>query len=252
MFVWVILAALTVSLLSVLAGSLVGLRAQNLHLMICYAIGALLGASFLEILPHALHDFNPKNLSLILLCGILAFFILEKLVLWRHCHHNHCEVHGEHPVLPKRGGSLVLIGNAFHNFADGVLIAAAFLESEALGVVMMWAILAHEIPQEIGDFAILRHSGYSFKKATLCNFLSNLSTVLGASAAWFLLENLNELLPVFLGIAASSMIYVAMSDLIPDLHHKTALKDSLLQIILILMGIFSIVAVQTLAGHNHV
>lgn len=252
MFGWIILAALFVCSLSVLIGALVGLKAKNLHAMVCYAIGALLGAVFLEVLPHALHDSHPHTFALILLCGILGFFILEKLVLWRHCHHNHCEVHGEtHAHLPNRSGFLILIGDSFHNFADGALIAAAFLESQALGFVMMWAILAHEIPQEIGDFAILRHSGFSFKKALGYNFLSNLAMILGAAISFFLLEDLEEILPFFLGLAASSMLYVAMADLIPGLHHKTALKDSVWQIALIILGILSIVAVQHFVGHSH-
>lgn len=248
MFFWILFAAFFVCSVSVAVGALVGLRAKHLHLLICYAIGALLGAAFLEILPHAFEETDPHKLSIILLCGILAFFVLEKLVLWRHCHHHHCETHSP---TPHRAGLLILIGDAFHNFADGVLIAAAFLENATIGWVTMLAIIAHEIPQEIGDFLILRHSGYSLKRAIVFNFISNATMILGAALAYLMLGELHEILPLFLGVAAASLIYVAMADLIPGLHHKTDLKSAVAQIVLIIFGIASIFAVQQLIGHGH-
>lgn len=248
MFLWILLAAFFVCSVSVAVGALVGLRAKHLHLLICYAIGALLGAVFLEILPHAFEKTDPHNLSVILLCGILAFFILEKLVLWRHCHHHHCQTHSP---TPHRAGLLILIGDAFHNFADGVLIAAAFLENATIGWVTMLAIIAHEIPQEIGDFLILRHSGYSLKRAVFFNFISNATMILGAALAYTMLGELTDILPFFLGVAAASMIYVAMADLIPGLHHKTDIQSALSQILLIVLGILSIFAVQQMIHHSH-
>ena len=139
----------------------VGIRRVNV--LISYAIGALLGAAFLEILPHALEHGDAHRMTSTVLFGILVFFVLEKLVLWRHCHHDHCEAHDAHAPAHDHGrsGLLILIGDTFHNFVDGILIAAAFLESTQLGIVTALAIIAHEIPQEVGDYLILLHSGYS-------------------------------------------------------------------------------------------
>ena len=171
-------------------------------------------------------------------------------MLWRHCHHDHCEAHEAQAPTHDHGrsGLLILVGDTFHNFVDGVLIAAAFLESTELGIVTALAIIAHEIPQEVGDYMILLHSGYSRAKALAFNLLSSLATLVGAMLAYFALSDMQEMIPTLLGLAAASMIYVAVADLIPGLHKRTELKATIQQVLLIGLGIASIAIVQTLVG----
>ena len=156
--------------------------------LISYATGTLLGAAFLGLLPHAMSHAQPTPVLAVVLAGIIGFFVLEKIVVWRHCHDGECEVHG-------RAGALILVGDAFHNFVDGVTIAAAFIASIPVGIATGLAILAHELPQEVGDFAILLESGYTRRQAILYNILSGLSTFPGALLAYFLLTATQRLTP---------------------------------------------------------
>jgi zinc and cadmium transporter len=222
--------------------------------LISFAIGALLGAAFLEILPHAFEiATDAHTLAMTVLFGILGFFVLEKLVLWRHCHIEQCEAHDHHsdPHDHGRSGLLILVGDSFHNFVDGVLIAAAFMESTALGVVTATAVIAHEIPQEVGDFVILLHSGYSRARAFALNLLSSLAMVAGAVLGYFALQALEGWIVTLLGIAAASMIYVAVADLIPGLHKRTELASTAQQVLLIGLGVASIWLVGLVSGHSH-
>ncbi|MGD9000462.1 MAG: ZIP family metal transporter [Granulosicoccaceae bacterium] len=224
-------------------------RSRLIPHLVSFAIGALLGAAFLALLPHALLGPGVRDLhdiTLTVLLGILAFFLLEKLVLWRHCHHSECEVHGaedEHAGThvashhAPAAGTLILIGDTMHNLVDGVLIAAAFLTDEHLGIVTAIAVATHEIPQELGDFSILLHSGYSRARALLYNILSSLATLIGAVAAYYAMSDVQHIVPYVLAIAAASFIYIAVADLIPGLHERTAARDSLKQIVLILAGV---------------
>ena len=225
-------------------------RANWVSLLISYAIGALLGASFLEVLPHAIiASGDASSTTATVLAGILAFFILEKLVLWRHCHIEACEgheplvhVHGhDHGNDHGRSGLMILVGDTFHNTVDGVLIAAAFMEDVRLGIVTALAIIAHEIPQEVGDFVILLHSGYSKARALAFNLLSSLATLVGALLAYAALGRVQSAVPVLLALAAASMIYVAVADLIPGLHKRTEIRATLQQVLLIAAGIGTIV-----------
>ena len=249
---WIIAVSLAGGALSVLAAAwlthLFGV--SRIPMLISYAIGALLGAVFLEILPHALEHGDAHEMAATILFGILFFFLLEKLVLWRHCHHHHCEAHDAHPPNHDHGrsGLLILIGDTFHNFVDGILIAAAFLENTELGVVTALAIIAHEIPQELGDYMILLHSGYSKTKALAFNLLSSLATLVGAMLAYFALSGLDAWVPRLLGLAAASMIYVAVADLIPGLHKRTELRATLSQILLICLGVASIALTRAFLG----
>jgi zinc and cadmium transporter len=202
--------------------------------LISYAVGALLGIAMLGLLPSALDSLPAQHVFTALLLGILLFFILEKLVLWRHCHTHDCEVHGT-------GVASVIVGDAFHNFVDGAVIAAAVLTSVPLGVSTALAVAAHEIPQEVGDFAILLHAGYSRRKALGLNVLSALASALGAVAAFVAVDGVPHILPYLLVLAASSFLYVAMADLIPDLHKGRTDASSLRQIILIGLGILTVV-----------
>ena len=218
-------------------------RLSWVPVLVSYAIGALLGAAFLEILPHAFETgASIGSITGTLLVGILMFFVLEKLVLWRHCHTDHCEAHAPAPVQDHghdhgRSGLMITVGDTFHNFVDGVIIAAAFMTSFQLGVVTALAIIAHEIPQEVGDFLILLHSGYTKRKAFLINLLASLATVVGGVLAYYALDTMRGAVPYTLGIAAASMIYVAVADLIPGLHKRAELQATLQQVILIGLGV---------------
>jgi zinc and cadmium transporter len=236
------LVAVGLSLLGGLGGLLVAsgvllvndaARARLVPWLVSYAVGALLGVSTLAILPSALEQLPAPRVLATLLLGILLFFLLEKLVLWRHCHTHDCEVH-DGAVLP------VVLGDAFHNFVDGAVVAAAVLTSVPLGVSTALAVAAHEIPQEVGDFAILLHAGYSRRKALMLNVLSAAASGLGAVAACISFDLVPRLLPYFLALAAASFLYVAMADLIPGLHRGRTDAGSMRQILLIGAGIASI------------
>jgi zinc and cadmium transporter len=234
-----LLIAVGLSLIGGLGGLLVAsgllllkdsVRSKLVPWLVSYAVGALLGVSLLALLPTSLEQLPPPRVFTTLLLGILLFFVLEKLVLWRHCHIHDCEVH-ESSVFP------VLIGDAFHNFVDGAVVAAAVMTSVPLGVTTAVAVAAHEIPQEIGDFAILLHAGYSRGRALLLNVLSAAASALGAVAAFVALDNVPRMLPYILVLAASSFLYVAMADLIPGLHRGRTDASSMRQILLIAAGI---------------
>lgn len=220
------------------------LRARLLPSLVSFAIGALLGAAFLALLPHALEEpgVDPHDIGLAVLLGLLGFFALEKMVLWRHCHSHDCELHGSEYEQAKQvaAGNLILIGDGIHNFVDGVLIAAAFLTDVNLGIVTSIAVIAHEIPQELGDFAVLLHSGFSRGRALFYNVLSSLTTVVGGVLAYYSLTVVSAAVPYVLAIAASSFIYIAVADLIPGLHRRPAFKETLQQVALIAVGVFVI------------
>jgi zinc and cadmium transporter len=257
---WILAATVAGGVLSVIAAAAVAFnaRASWIPVLVSYAVGALLGAVFLEILPHAfgMAD-NLEELAATILAGILLFFVLEKLVLWRHCHVEQCEAH-DPPVAPNqvhghdhgRSGMMIMIGDTFHNFVDGVLIAAAFLANHELGIVTAIAIIAHEVPQEVGDFLILLHSGYTKSKAMLFNLLSSAAMVAGGVLGWLALQAVEQWIPSLLGLAAASMIYVAVADLIPGLHRRPEIQATLQQVVLIALGVLTIWLVGDLA-HSH-
>lgn len=290
---WILLSSLVGGALSVFGAALVALNVSKVRvpMLISYAIGAMLGAVFLEILPEAIKAGNdPRSMTATVLFGILLFFALEKLVIWRHCHGDHCEVHAPHDendcpdsqsqsgsqpdaqstkfravsvkkpsmLSPKhtpthdhdhgRSGMMIMIGDTFHNFVDGVLIASAFMLDIKVGIVTAMAIIAHEIPQEVGDFLILLHSGYSKKQALIFNLVSTLATALGGMLAYFALQNMQNIVPNILGLAAASLLYVAVADLIPNLHKRTELRASISQILLISLGVGSIALTEYFLG----
>jgi len=247
---WILAATVAGGVLSVVAAAAVALnaRASWVPILISYAVGALLGAVFLEILPHAFQmSGSPERTAGVILAGILLFFVLEKLVLWRHCHVEQCEAH-DPPAAPNpahhhdhgRSGMMIMIGDTFHNFVDGILIAAAFLANHELGVVTAIAIIAHEVPQEVGDFLILLHSGYSKSQALLLNLLSSAAMVVGGVLAYFALQPLQQGIPYLLALAAASMLYVSVADLIPGLHRRPELQATLQQVTLIGLGVLTI------------
>ena len=240
---WIILASLLGGILSVTAAALFALnaRAQYLGGLVSYAIGALLGAVFLDILPEAFRlTSNAAGVSGMVLLGILVFFTLEKVLIWRHCHHEHCEAHEPHEHAENdhgRSGTMIIVGDTFHNFIDGVIIAAAFLVDVHLGMVTATAIIAHEIPQEVGDFAVLLNSGYSKLRAFQLNLISSFATLVGGVLGYVALQGMQSLVPYLLALAAASMIYVSVADLIPGLHKRTQLRDTVQQVVLILLGV---------------
>ena len=293
---WIILSSLAGGVLSVLGAALVALNVSKVRvpMFISYAIGAMLGAVFLDILPEAIKAAgNPQSMTATMLFGILLFFALEKLVIWRHCHGDHCEVHALHseadcpdnknpdnelndepqsvfgntvtkfkPAKQKRSsigalsqshnhthshshdygrsGIMIMIGDTFHNFVDGVLLTSAFMVDIKVGIVTSIAIIAHEIPQEIGDFLILLHSGYSKKQALVFNLISSVATAVGGTIAYFALQNVQSIVPNILGLAAASLLYVSVADLIPSLHKRTELRATISQLLLIGLGVASI------------
>jgi zinc and cadmium transporter len=206
------------------------LRGRLIPWLVSYAVGALLGVALLELLPQALAKLEARRVFGALLVGILGFFVLEKLSLWRHCHTHDCDVHGS-------SAPLVLLGDAAHNFLDGAVIATAALTSVALAVSTAIAVLAHEIPHEVGDFAILLHAGHSRRRALLFNALSAAAGVAGAALTLIFLDLVPRFEPYCLAFATSSFLYVAMSDLIPDLHRGTFDDNPVRQVLLVSAGI---------------
>ena len=245
---WILAASFVGGTLSAgLAAFSLALRAGWVSTLISYAIGALLGAAFLEVIPEAFAKGEPRSVAGGILGGIFAFFVLEKLLIWRHCHTENCEAHDQHDH--GRSGALIMTGDTVHNFIDGVLIAAAFLQSVELGIVTAIAIVAHEIPQEVGDFLILLHSGYSRARALALNLLSSLATLVGGVLGYYGLQVAHGWESTLLGVVAASMIYIAVADLIPGLHRKPQLRDTAVQALLIALGIGTIALAGSLLQH---
>jgi len=244
---WILLFSLLGGVLSVMvAASFLllpeAVRKKLVPHLVSFAIGSLLGAAFLGLMPHALLGAGAEDthdIFLAVLIGLLGFFLLEKLVLWRHCHSDHCEAHmpHDHDKSPDAAGWMILLGDGMHNLVDGVLIAAAFMTDIHLGIVTALAIAAHEIPQEVGGFVVLLHSGFSRARALLFNVLASLTTVVGALLAYWSLADAQGILPYVLAVAASSFIYIAVADLIPSLHKRTEASATFAQVALIAAGV---------------
>jgi zinc and cadmium transporter len=262
--IWIILSTLVSGVLSVLAAGLFLVlpgrqREAALPHLVSFATGALLGAALLALIPHAVIGAGSERVhrvGIALIAGIALFFVLEKFLLWRHCHDVDCDEHtvSEHDhsqhdhARRKASGSLVLVGDALHNVLDGVLIAAAFLTDVHLGIVTALAIMAHEIPQEVGNFAVLLHSGVSRRRALALNLLTSLTAVIGGVVGYFALETAVKALPFALAVAAASLLYVAVADLIPGLHRRVDPRSSITQVLLIGCGI-AIIALAENQAH---
>ena len=244
---WILAASVAGGTLSAgLAAASLAIRVTWVPMLVSFAIGALLGAAFLEIIPHAFEHGEAHQVAFSILGGIFGFFVLEKVLIWRHCHTEHCEVHD---LDGRRSAALIIVGDTVHNFVDGVLIAAAFLQSTELGVVTAIAIIAHEIPQEVGDFLILLHAGYSRVRALAMNLVSSAATIVGGVVGYFSLQAVAGLEFILLGVVAASMIYVAVADLIPGLHRRPELRDTAFQALLIALGIATIAIVGAALPH---
>jgi zinc and cadmium transporter len=205
--------------------------------LIPYAIGILLGAAFFGMIPHALLRLPSESALPTVLVGIILFFLLEKFAVWRHCHEQPCDVH-------TRAGAMILIGDSLHNFVDGVAIAAAFASSTRLGIATSVAVIAHEVPQEVGDFAILLESGYTRSRAFWFNGLSSLAALPGAILAFYVLPFIEWLVPYLLSLSAASFIYIALADLVPGRRSVGGLQSLVWESALIALGIGTIVVLR--------
>ena len=255
----ILMATLLGGVVSVFAAALLSitLLSRVVHRLVSLSAGLLLGTAVLHVLPEAVESGADLHaLSWALLAGLIGFFLLEKLSVLRHSHHyegdghSHEHGHDRHEAGPQ--GMLILVGDGIHNFADGVMIAAAFIADVRLGWLTTAAIAAHEIPQEIGDFIVLLNAGYSRARALLYNALSGLAAVVGGLAGYFLLAQAQFAIPYVLMLAAASFIYVALADLVPDMHRQTRRKrgESVAQLLLLVAGVATI-ALLTGPLHSH-
>ncbi|MEP7183525.1 MAG: ZIP family metal transporter [Betaproteobacteria bacterium] len=258
-FIQIVAATLAGGVLAtVAAAGTLALHSAWVSRLVSFAVGALLGAVFLELLPHALETGNAERVMITVLAGLLAFFLLEKLVLWRHAHghgehvadadeseHDHA-LHTHGGADQGRSGLMILIGTSVHNFCDGVVIAASFLADTALGIAATVAIVSHAVPQQVGDFAVLLHSGYRRRRAFAYNVAVGLATLAGGLAGYYALADMKEILPTVLAIAAASLLYVAVADLIPSLHRRPEPLETLRQLALIGLGVAVIAVAHVL------
>ena len=238
MIIWLytILSVLGVSLIAFAGLFTFSVKIERLKkillFLISFAAGSLLGDAFLHLLPEAVGlPGTALKVSSWILVGLVLFFVLEKILKWRHCHEPTCEDH-PHPV-----GMMNLIGDGVHNFIDGAIIATSFLVSPALGLATTLAVIIHEIPQEMGDFGILIHAGYSRKQALFYNFLSALTAVAGAALTLTFGANISSLTSYLIPLTIGGFIYIATADLIPELHKEVRLRYSIFQLISFLGGI---------------
>jgi zinc and cadmium transporter len=210
--------------------------------LIAFAVGVLLAAAFLHLLPEAVNEIGPEAVLVTCLAAILVLFVLEKAALWRHAHvHGHG--HGGHSPL-KPSGVMILLGDTLHNFVDGVLIAAAFLADPALGWAVAIGIIAHEVPQEVGDFMILLDAGYSRRRALVLNALVSFASLAGGILGYFLLAEIQWAVPYVLALAGASFVYIAVADLMPELQRHWDLKSGVAQLLLIGVGIAVVVGLH--------
>jgi zinc and cadmium transporter len=239
LILWVVLMSLLGSIGSIVMAATFLLFQEKrqkalIPCLISYASGTLLTAALLGLIPHALKHATTFPVLSTVLIGIILFFLLEKLLIWRHCHDAECEMHGT-------AGPMLLVGDAFHNLTDGVVIAASFLSSIPIGIAASLSVIAHEIPQEVSDFAILIHNGYSMKKALSLNIVSSLSTIPGAILGYYALGVVHSAIPYAMAISASSFLYIALADLTPELHLRVGFLQAIRQFLLILAGAGTII-----------
>ncbi len=254
---YIILATLAGGALSVLIAALltVAMLGRVVKGLVSLSAGVLLGTALLHVLPEAFESqAGSHELFLTLLLGLLFFWLLEKAELYRHVHHHEGDGHDHHHHFDEqqagRGGYSVLVGDSIHNFCDGVIIAAAFLADVKLGIVTAMAIVAHEIPQEAGDYIVLLNAGFTRARALLFNALSGLAAVAGGVVGYFAMGPFETLFPYLLVVASSSFIYVAVADLLPQLQQRLAWRDTVLQISLLGAGL-GMVIVSTRLLHTH-
>jgi len=224
--------------------------------MVSLSVGIMLSTSLLHALPEAFESgTDPRQLFGALLAGLLAFFLLEKLAILRHSHHHehdgHHHHHGHDKAEAGRAGWMILLGDGMHNFTDGILIAAAFLANPQLGIVTGVAIIAHEIPQEIGDFIVLLNAGFSRTRAYVYNLLCSLLSVAGGVLGYYMLDKATNLIPFVLVFASSGFIYIAVSDLMPQMQRRATMRETIPQVFLIALGVVIVLFLTSSAHDTH-
>ncbi len=245
----IFLATLAGGVLSVLLAATLALTwlPRFADRMVAYAVGVLLAFAFTSLLPEAVAlGLDAALVGQILLAAIVVFFLLEKAALWRH-DHNHA--HGQRTHPPQV--AMIVLGDGLHNFVDGVLIAAAFLADPTLGWITTMAVLAHELPQEIGDFMVLLNAGLSKSRALALNALSGAAMILGGVAGYVALDGVQTAVPYVLVVAAASFIYIAVADLVPELHRHRSISDAAAQLVLLLAGIATVQLIGLMLPHTH-
>lgn len=245
LLIYIVCATVAGGALSLLGATLLtlGFSRNLLSRLVSFSVGVLLATAFLNVLPEALaQSEDHAGVLAAILVGLIGFFLLEKFVLWRHSHEPEAGDAGGHT------GFLILIGDGVHNFADGILIAAAFLTDPMLGLTTAVAVIAHEIPQEMGDFLILLNAGYSRTKAFWLNLASSLASVVGGVLGYFMLNKTSSLLPYILALAAASFIYIAVADLMPGMNKRWETRATLWQLVLIASGVGLVVGQRALFG----
>ncbi|MFC1720697.1 ZIP family metal transporter [Patescibacteria group bacterium] len=256
-YIYTFASVFIVSLISLIGAIAISMSKRFLGLivpvLVSLAAGALLGDAFIHLIPEAFEESESSLvISLLIILGILVFFVFEKFLHWHHSHgesdiDEYCDCdHVDEEGRVRPVGRMVLVSDAFHNFIDGLIIAASFLVSVPVGIATTIAILFHEIPQELGDFGVLLHAGYSKKKALFMNFLSAVTAFLGAATVLFFGSVVEGAIIWLIPIAAGGFIYIAAVDLIPELHKTTEVKRSLLQFFAFLIGIIAMMALMLL------
>ncbi len=253
-YIYILLASIITSLISLIGVFFLSFSTKRLKKIIMFLVslsaGALLGNAFLHLIPEAVeifghdHDGRSNIVWLGVLSGIILFFILEKIIHWRHCHIPTCDDH-PHPL-----GAMNLIGDGLHNLIDGMVIAGAFMIDIRLGILTTIAVISHEVPQEIGDFGVLVHAGYSVKKALFYNFISASFSIIGAIIVILLGNYFDNLIGIIIPITAGGFIYIASSDLIPELKKEVKISQSLRQLLGLIIGL-SIMIIINLFFHSH-
>ena len=211
---------------------------KSILILVALSAGALMGGAFLHLIPEAFESFLGESVFLYVLIGFIVFFFIEKVLHWRHCHKGHCEIHSF--------AYMNLVGDGLHNFIDGLIIAASFMVDFRVGIVSTLAIILHEVPQEIGDFGVLLHGGFKKVTALLLNFVSGITAVIGGIVGYFLSGMVENFTLILLPFAAGGFIYIAASDLVPELRNEKKLGRSLLIFLTFLIGVFMMYAVKFL------
>lgn len=231
--IYIVLTTLTISLIAFIGVFALTLKENLLNkiliILVSLSAGALIGGAFIHLLPEAVEKSGGTDIFLIVLVGFVLFFIIEKVLHWRHCHKGKCDVHTFH--------YMNLIGDSVHNFIDGLIIAASFVISTPLGFTTTMAIAAHEIPQEIGDFAVLVYGGFEKKKAIVLNFAIALTVMLGGIVGYFISKSVEQIAVYLLPFAAGGFIYIAATDLVPEIKKELDIKKSMATIFVFICGI---------------
>lgn len=244
--IYIILATFSITLCVLVGALIIFLNHKNISKISLYLValsaGSLMGAAYLHLLPEALESLDAHVMFGTVLVSFVSFYILEKVIHWKHCHNMECTTHSF--------GYINLVGDSIHNFIDGVIIAGAFIAGPAVGITATIAIAIHEVPQEIGDYGVLIHSGFNKRKALLLNYLTALTVVLGGVVGYFAFNRLEHVIPYLLPIAAGGFIYLSASDLIPELKKEKSFKTSVATFAIFILGI-TFIYFMTMLENGH-